>query len=235
MKFLELHERLRLETWRRIDQGVLSSSLLARQTGLAQAHISNFLHQRRRLSMPALDRILMAQALSVEDLSGHKSHISPGEAGRDPMDLVPIVAQPVAMTSPVIPPRAVIDALRLPSGWLGGLPPRRAVSRRSWDRFVAVRVSALQALPMDPILRVGSLAIIDRHYNSLAVWKPPRPNVYAVRSGSQLVFRHVSFEASRLVLRPRVLDHPLDVIQLAPEESPSDLLVGRICLCVSEL
>ena len=49
MKFLELHERLRLVTWRRIDQGVLSSSLLARQTGLAQAHISNFLHRRRRL------------------------------------------------------------------------------------------------------------------------------------------------------------------------------------------
>ncbi len=68
MKFLELHERLRLETWRRIDLGAQSSALLARQTGLTQAHISNFLHRRRRLSLPALDRILLAQALSVEDL-----------------------------------------------------------------------------------------------------------------------------------------------------------------------
>ena len=58
MIFLELHERLRLEVWRRIDRGVLSRALLARQTGLAQAHISNFLHRRRRLSLPALDRLL---------------------------------------------------------------------------------------------------------------------------------------------------------------------------------
>ncbi|MGA7884918.1 MAG: helix-turn-helix domain-containing protein [Acidobacteriaceae bacterium] len=235
MKFLELHERLRLETWRHIDQGVLSSSLLARQTGLAQAHISNFLHRRRRLSLPALDRILLAQALSVEDLCMHAelslSSIAEGES----RDIVPIVAQSAAMTAPVIGPRAVIDSLQLPAGWLRGLPARRAVSRRNWERFVGVRVSALQALPMDPVLRVGSLAVIDRHYNSLAVSRPPHPNLYAVRAGSQMLFRHVAFEANRLVLRPRALDHPLDVIELAPEEAPSDLLVGRICLCVSEL
>lgn len=69
MNFLELHERLRLETWRRIDQGILSSSLLARRTGLAQAHISNFLHRRRRLSLTALNSVLLAQEMGVEDLS----------------------------------------------------------------------------------------------------------------------------------------------------------------------
>lgn len=235
MKFLELHERLRLETWRRIDQGVLSSSLLARQTGLAQAHISNFLHRRRRLSLSALDRILLAQALSVEDLSSRSEVPLPAAPDRKPTEIVPIVAQSVAMTSPVIAPRAVIDSVQLPSGSLRAFPARRAVSRRNWERFVAVRVTALQALPMDPVLRVGSLAVIDRHYNSLAVSRPPHPNMYAVRAGSQMLFRHVAFESSRLVLRPRGLEHPLDVIELAPEQSPSDLLVGRICLCVSEL
>src|SRR6202020_609770 len=101
MKFLELHERLRLETWRRIDQGILSSSLLARQTGLAQAHISNFLHRRRRLSLPALDRLLLAQALSVEDLvPSAPPGVSPRE--RNSTDLVPIVSQMVAMTAPAI-------------------------------------------------------------------------------------------------------------------------------------
>ncbi len=235
MKFLELHERLRLETWRRIDQGVVSSSLLARQTGIAQAHISNFLHRRRRLSLPALDRILLAQELSVEDLSTHPGIPATREGERESMDIVPIVSQSVAMTAPVIGPRTIMDSLQLPSGWLNGLPARRAVSRRNWERFVAVRVTALQALPMDPVLRVGSLAVIDRHYNSLAVSRPPHPNLYAVRAGSQMVFRHVAFECSRLVLRPRMLEHPLDVIELAPEQLPSDLLVGRVCLCVSEL
>src|ERR1700728_4233597 len=103
MNFIELHERLRLETWRRIDQGILSSSLLARQTGLAQAHISNFLHRRRRLSLPALDRVLLAQELTVEDLYPVRSvALSPPEStAREPMDVVPLVSQAVAMTAPV--------------------------------------------------------------------------------------------------------------------------------------
>lgn len=151
------------------------------------------------------------------------------------MDTVPIVAQSVAITSPVIAPRTVIDSLHLPPGWLKGLPARRAASRRNWERFVAVRVSASQALAMDPVLWVGSLAVIDRHYNSLALSRPPHPNLYAVRFGAQMLFRHAAFESGRLVLRPRKLEHPLHVIELGPDELPSDLLVGRVCLCVSEV
>jgi hypothetical protein len=233
MKFLELHERLRLETWRRIDQGILSSSLLARQTGLAQAHISNFLHRRRRLSLPALDRLLMAQAISVEDLSPHDLS-SAQSIPRESTDAVPVVSQVVAMTAPIIASRAVLGSVQLPSGWLSSFPARRAVGRRSWERFVGVRVTAAQALPMDPVLRIGSIVVLDRHYNSLASWRPPTPNLYAVRAGTQLLFRHVVFESSRLVLRPRALEYPIEVIELDPEDSPSDLLVGRVCLCISE-
>lgn len=235
MKFEELHERLRLETWRRIDRGVLSSALLARQTHLAQAHISNFLHRRRRLSMKALDRILNAQALSVEDLAASDRLPPPEGIETDTMDIVPIVSQTMAMNAPVISSRARAGSMQLPSGWLAALPVRRAVSRRSWERFVAVRISAAQALSMDPLLRLGSVVVLDRHYNSLAVVKPPHPNVYGVRVGSQLAFRHVSFEASRLVLRPRSFDYPVELLELAPQESPSDLLVGRVCFCLAEL
>jgi hypothetical protein len=140
----------------------------------------------------------------------------------------------VAMTSPAIASRAVLDSVQLPSGWLSSFPVRRAVGRRSWERFVGVRISPPQALPMDPVLRIGSIVILDRHYNSLVNWKPPTPNLYAVRTGTQMVFRHVVFESSRLVLRPRALEYPIDVIELAPDDSPSDLLVGRVCLCISE-
>jgi hypothetical protein len=234
MKFLELHERLRLETWRRIDQGVLSTSLLARQTGLAQAHISNFLHRRRRLSLPALDRILLAQALSVEDLSPNGFTHPEGNA-RASMDIVPIVSQNIAMAAPLIAPRAVLGSIQLPSGWLTSFPPRRAVGRRTWERFVGVRVTAHQALPMDPVLRLGSIVVLDRHYNSLAPLRPPHPNLYAVRAGTQLLFRHVTFESSRLVLRPRALAYPIELMELAAQESPSDLLIARVCLCISEI
>jgi transcriptional regulator with XRE-family HTH domain len=237
MKFVELHERLRLETWRRIDLGIQSSALLARQTGLAQAHISNFLHRRRRLSLSALDRILLAQTLSVEDLSLVDHPVSPAPEGslRESMDIVPIVSQTLAMTAPVIPGRVSTDKLGLPAGWLTGFPARRAISRRSWERFVAVRVTAAQALSMDPILRVGSVAVLDRHFNSLVMCRPPHPNVYGVRLNGQMAFRHVSFESSRLVLRPRSPQYPVELLELAPQESPSDFLVGRVCLCVTEV
>jgi len=237
MKFLELHERLRLETWRRIDQGSLSSALLARQTGLAQAHISNFLHRRRRLSLPALDRILRAQALRVEDLSASdfaEAQTLPVREGGTP-DTVPIVSQVAAMTAPIITGRAVVDTVHLPSGLLGSFPARRALSRRNWERFVGVRVTPAQALPMDPVLRTGSIVILDRHYNSLSAWRPPAPNLYGVRVGGQMLFRHAAFESSRLVLRPRALESPLDVIELEPQQAPSDLLVGRVCLCISQI
>ncbi|HEX4065142.1 MAG TPA: hypothetical protein VHZ09_03890 [Acidobacteriaceae bacterium] len=237
MKFLELHERLRLETWRRIDQGVLSSSLLARQTGLAQAHISNFLHRRRRLSLDGLDRVLQAQALSVEDLSaqGRSLPFSSEQTVPARRDTVPVVSSATAMTAAVLSPRAILDTVQLPAVWLAGLPARRAISRRSWERFVAVRITAAQAFAMDPVLRVGAVVVLDRHYNSLAALMPPRPNLYGVRLGTQLVFRHVVFESSRLILRPRAVESPLDVIELAPQESPSDLIVGRVCLCIAEL
>jgi hypothetical protein len=237
MKFLELHERLRLETWRRIDLGIQSSALLARQTGLAQAHISNFLHRRRRLSLPALDRILLAQALSVEDLAAPRHSAFPPREGNpgEAMDIVPVVSQTVAMTAPVVSHKAHTDAIHLPAGWLARFPSRRAVSRRSWERFVAVRVTAAQALAMDPILRLGSVVILDRHYNSLAVWKPPHPSLYGVRMGAQMAFRYVSLESNRLVLRPRSLEYPVELLELGDRESPSDLLVGRVCLCIAEL
>jgi hypothetical protein len=148
---------------------------------------------------------------------------------------VPIVTQNVAVTAPIIAARAVLDTIHLPSGWLTSFPARRAVSRRSWERFVGVRITAVQALPMDPVLRIGSIVVLDRHYNSLVPCRPPFPNLYGVRAGSQLLFRHVTFDSSRLVLRPRALAYPIELIELASQEAPSDPIVGRVCLCISEI
>ena len=67
MNFTQLVERIRLELQRRIERGTLSVSLLSRQTGLGQSHISNFLHGRRGVRLETLDRIMQAQGLSVED------------------------------------------------------------------------------------------------------------------------------------------------------------------------
>src|SRR3954466_10329357 len=68
MNFTQMHERLRLELLRRIQRGTLSVSLLARQTGFGQSHISNFLRSRRQLSLEALDRVLFSQHMDAYDL-----------------------------------------------------------------------------------------------------------------------------------------------------------------------
>jgi hypothetical protein len=68
MNFSKLQERVRVELLRRIERGTLSVSLLSRQTGLGQPHISNFLHRRRGLSLTSLDLILEAQRLEISDL-----------------------------------------------------------------------------------------------------------------------------------------------------------------------
>ncbi|MEI9969929.1 MAG: hypothetical protein WDM87_15380 [Terracidiphilus sp.] len=47
--------------------------------------------------------------------------------------------------------------------------------------------------------------------------------------------RYVDFLASRLVLRPYNLAFPLAAIDVGPEETPNELLVGRIALILNEL
>src|ERR1035438_5443862 len=68
MNFTQMHERLRLELLRRIERRTVSVSLLARQTGLGQSHLSNFLRRNRQLSLESIDRVLAAQHLAAADL-----------------------------------------------------------------------------------------------------------------------------------------------------------------------
>jgi hypothetical protein len=118
---------------------------------------------------------------------------------------------------------------------LDQLRPRRTLARRDWQRFVAVRLSAAQARPMDPVLSPGSVAILDRPFNSLVPNQPSRPNIYAVDVSNTLAFRYVSYDANRLILRPHALDHPIEFLKLAADELPSACIEGRVCIIITEL
>jgi hypothetical protein len=48
------------------------------------------------------------------------------------------------------------------------------------------------------------------------------------------VLRYVDFIAGRLVLRPHNIAFPVDLIEVDPSESPSDLIAGRIALILNE-
>lgn len=234
MNFTQMHERLRQELLRRIQRGTLSVSLLARQTGFGQAHLSNFLRSRRRLSLEAMDRILSAQHLTAGDLLPTNLRVSDltvdGESSS-----VPVVSQAVALFEPVIRPSAVQTTLDLPAGVLKSLRARAASGRRAWQRFVAVRIPSADALPMEPLVLPEALALIDRHYNSLVPYRPNRPNLYAVRQDSHLVLRYVDFLSGRLILRPHNIVFPVDLIEISHSETPGDLLAGRIVLILNEL
>ncbi|MGD0730524.1 MAG: hypothetical protein ABR956_04615 [Terracidiphilus sp.] len=233
MNFSQMHERLRLELLRRIQRGTLSVSLLARQTGFGQSHLSNFLHSRRQLSLEAMDRVLAAQHLDAADLLPVLQR-----GGYQPIDeescTVPIVSHGVALFEPYIRRGAVQSMLQLPPGLLASLRARASNPRRAWERFVAVRIPSADALPMEPLVLPDAIVLLDRHYNSHLPYRPNRPNVYAVRQGSRLALRYAELLSSRLVLRPHNIAFPVDLIEADPGESASELIAGRVALILNE-
>jgi hypothetical protein len=234
MNLTQMHEHLRLEMLRRVQRGSLSISLLSRQTGLGKSHLSSFLHARRRLSLESIDRLLSAQHLAAEDLLG------PGAGGgsqrnNGEITSVPVVSHATALFEPVIRPSAVHMMLQLPQGAMRALKARSVAARRQWQRFVAIRIAHLDALPMDPLLQPDALAVIDRHYNSLIPYRAGRPNLYAVRDGARLTLRYADFVAMRLVLRPLSMAFPVDLMETGPEASPGELIAGRVVITINEL
>ncbi len=87
---------------------------------------------------------------------------------------------------------------------------------------------------MEPLLLPGAIAVLDRHYNSLAPYRSHQPTLYAVRSGSNLLIRFVEVDEGHLILRPYSSAFPIQLIPIAPRESPSDHIVGRVCMVFSE-
>jgi len=234
MNFTQMHERLRLELLRRIQRGTLSVSLLARQTGFRQSHLSNFLRSRRQLSLEAMDRILAAQHLTVGDLLPEvrqKGFWPETETG----DIVPVVSQAAALFEPTIRPGAIQFMLHLPPNSLRSIHPRGPITRKPWQRFVAVRLSATDSAPMEPLVLPEAIVLVDRHYISLLPYRPNRPNLYAVRHLSRLSLRYVDFLSNRLVLRPYNIAFPVDLVELDPGEAPNDLVAGRVVLILNEV
>jgi transcriptional regulator with XRE-family HTH domain len=232
MNFSQMHERLRLELLRRIRRGSVSVSLLARQTGFGQSHLSNFLHSRRQLSLEAMDRILAAQHMAADDLmlTSEKFERKPEE---EEFSGIPLVTHHSALNERIVRPSGVINVLDVPAKSLRSMRVRASNARRMWQRFVAVEIDANDAIPMEPLVLPGAIAVIDRHYISFAPYHPDRATVYAVRNGGRLSVRYLEFSASRLVLRPHNIDFPVELIEIEPGSSPNDLITGRVALVMN--
>lgn len=238
MTFHDLHELVRLELLRRIERGVLTGTRLAHQAGFQQAHISNFLNRKRALSLEGLDRVLAAQDLRIEEIlpleltAGAKQTVEP-EA--DPVESIPIVSPSSAMEDISIAPAATIETIPISSSRLYGNRARPVARRSHWQRFLAIRTDAQQAAAMAPLLSPGSIAVLDRHYNSLAPYREGHASIHAIRFGPMLVLRHVDFDERHLILKPYVRDFPVQLLPLTANESPGDYIVGRVCMVIADV
>jgi len=237
MNFSQLHEQLRLELLRRIERGVLSGTLIARQTGLKPAHISNFLHSKRRLSLDALDSVLAAQSIAIEELVTRASnrHTRSRRQHVVSTNHIALVPQSIAMLESHIRMSSVLELIQVPPGYLDHLPTRRSPERRGWERFIAIRASYMQAEAMAPVIVPHAILVIDRHYNSLVPYRPPLPSIYAIQRGSALLFRYATLQGNCIVLRPHKIEHPIELIEIKQEETLGSFIVGRVCVSISEV
>jgi transcriptional regulator with XRE-family HTH domain len=235
MNFQDLHELLRVELLRRIERGTLTGSRLAQQAGFQQAHISNFLNRKRALSLEGLDRVLAAQNLTIDQILPLDIQAAAPLQSSDPFEIIPVVSPSTAMDEARISPTSIIETIQVSATRLNDNRARPSTRHAHWQRFLAIRADTQQAAAMDPLLAPGAIAVLDRHYNSLAPYRAHQPTLYAVRCGGALLLRFVDHDGSSLILRPYSRAFPVQLLSLSTKTSPADHLVGRVCLVVSEL
>ena len=237
MNFQDLHELLRLELVRRIGEGILTGTRIAQQTGFRQAHISNFLNRKRALSLEGLDRVLAAQELKIEEILPLELAATNGTGPRreekrwaEQVAMVPLISMSAAADEAQIRPAAVIEQVPVTASRLSDQRERASRRMAGWERFVAVRCDSQQALAMEPVLAVGSVAVIDRHYNSLAPYHAEEPTLLAVRYGTGLLLRYAEFDDGRLILRPSAISSPVQLLTVGHDHLPGDYIAGRVCM-----
>ena len=231
MDFGELQDNLRQLLWRRIHAGHLSGLRLARETGLRQPHISNFLNAKRRLSLQALDRVLQVQHISVLDLLGddevsRRAAIVP--AGRNEFENVILVDSDLRALQPRFTGDQVSDTLKVNKKFLRPLRSSLEGDRSGWQRFIFLRAGAREGMSMYPRLLPGALLLVDRHYNSLLPYRRNEHNMYAVMHSGHCYFRYAERQSGYLVLHAENRSYAAHAVALAGKPA-SEYIAGRIC------
>ncbi len=189
----------------------------------------------------------MDQLLPFAFRTGHDLHATPDlRAGLDlhanaappfgdPIEQVPVVAATIAMDAAFAPESSIIETIQVSASRLQGNRTRPHALRGQWQRFLGVRVDAEQAAAMEPLLPAGTIAVIDRHYNSLAPYRSHQPTLFAVRYGAALQLRFADLEENHIILRPYARSFPIQLVAIRPDGVPADYIVGRICILFCEL
>jgi transcriptional regulator with XRE-family HTH domain len=228
--FERLNSQLRDAVATRIASRQLTGLSLARKTGFRQAHISNYLHRRRGLSLDGMDRILDVLGLSVLDLipAGELSERLPKDAADREYEGVALV-DAAALREPQPQLQRIQEQLKFKRNFLRRLRPDAVTPRASWVRFLLYKASEEDGAAMYPRVLPRATLLIDRQYNSLRAYRRGDTNMYAVLKGHSVLVRNVEITGKQLTLRPEINTKPLDFIPIESSHSYGDYILGRVC------
>jgi transcriptional regulator with XRE-family HTH domain len=228
--FVRLNTQLRDAIAARIASRQLTGLSLARKTGFRQAHISNYLHQRRGLSLAGMDRILSVLGITVIDLipAGELSQHLPKDAADREYEGVALV-DASSLRDPQPQLQRIREQLKFKRSFLRRLRPDFVTSRSNWTRFLLFKASDEDGAAMHPRVLPRSTLLIDRHYNSLRGYRRGDHNMYAVLKKDAVLIRYVEITGKQLTLRPETNTHPLDFIPIESGRSYGDYILGRVC------
>ena len=230
MTFLSLQDHLREHIRARIRRGELTGSGLARAAGFPQGHLSNFLNERRGLSLDSMDRLLDTLRIDALDLfSGEEiERRAPRRRATDDVERVALVS-PEHTGLARFAPEQILETRGFSRSFLRRLKPSDHHDRDDWQRFVLVKLDLESARALFPFEMAAVTLLIDRHYCSLQPNRRMCPNLYAVSFGESFMVGYLSLVGSNLILRTRDPRVELRSVRVASGRSYSQHIVGRVC------
>jgi hypothetical protein len=231
MLISDLQNRLRKVIEQRIAAGVLTGTILAKETGFKQAHISNFIHGHRGLSVEGFDRLLRALSIRATDLIECSS---PRKVESQDYDEIPLVAGATA-NQPNFGAADVEELVRFQRAFLRRIRPSMVGRRGNWRRFIALKTDGSNAAAMHPFLSPTSTLLIDRHYNALKPYSNREPNMYVFATQSAHVIRYVEPAEGNVILRPASASVPIQLLTAPGRRGVSEAIVGRVCHIGTEI
>jgi transcriptional regulator with XRE-family HTH domain len=229
----DLHECIRQHVLAAIKSRVITGTALAERIGVQQAHISNFLLGRRGLSIDAMDAILNALGINVEQLVSVIDQTQIRKESSSATESVPLIQHRAAM-SPTFASDQVLGTVGFTKALLRRLKAEPPDTRKLWVRFFAVNAGKALSAPMKPRLESRSVLLIDRHYCSLNEHRKDEPNLYLICKEQTLMVRWLEMQSTQLCLRPERNDYPLDFISIDRKNPIESSIVGRVAHIATE-
>lgn len=190
MNFQQLVDALRRKLQQSIDDGKRTGLGIARDVQVKQAHISNFLHEKRGVSFDLADQLLETLDLEIENLIAEKN-----VADREPVqnaDSNGAVEVPVVGGADAL--RAVIEKRRVRATLFVSadmVKRSRSSQRKHWLRLIAIEGDA------------GEFLVIDRHSLN------PGEGTFVIASGAKAISGRLATVGTSVVFCPDNASHGL--------------------------